>query len=323
MSALLLWLTVAATAPASVRPASAERLATESWASMDGRARAALLLRHAHAPLTERVLQSSARFLGTPYVHSPLGEGEGWDPDPLIRFDAVDCLTFVEESLALAGSRGSEERLATELAALRYGLSARYPDRNHLMEAQWLPHNLARGFLRDVTDRYGKQDAVWAKKVITAESWRSTSSAALRLPPERQLVGEFPLRLLPLEKVMARAKDIPSGTVMVIVREDKPSKVTRVTHLGFVVQKGARTYLRHAARNNYLRVIDEDLETFLGRNGRYEKWRVSGVSLYEPRERSFVSGRARDRLLRLKLLFFSGPGGVLRAGGQAGALRTE
>jgi hypothetical protein len=54
-----------------------------------------------------------------------------------------------------------------------------------------------------------------------------------------------------------------------------------VTHLGFVVQKGKRTYLRHAARNRW--VLDEDLETFVARNAKYTKWRVTGVSLFEVR----------------------------------------
>ena len=47
-----------------------------------------------------------------------------------------------------------------------------------------------------------------------------------------------------------------------LARMDLPLKATRITHLGFVVQRKKRTYLRHAARNGYGRVVDEDLETF-------------------------------------------------------------
>ena len=86
-----------------------------------------------------------------------------------------------------------------------------------------------------------------------------------------------------LDKVMAHAKEIPTGTILLVVREDRPNKVTRVTHLGFVVQKKRRTYLRHAARNHYAEVVDEDLETFLLRNSKYTRWPVSGVALYEVR----------------------------------------
>ena len=39
-------------------------------------------------------------FLGVPYQESPLGEGVLPDADPVIRFDAFDCVTFVETVLA-------------------------------------------------------------------------------------------------------------------------------------------------------------------------------------------------------------------------------
>src|SRR5215211_1421494 len=79
--------------------------------------------------LAGRVLDVSARFLGTPYVHSPLGEGAGVDPDAIIRFDAVDCLTFVEETLALSIAR-SPTQVVPILLHLRYGRGPLYEDRN-------------------------------------------------------------------------------------------------------------------------------------------------------------------------------------------------
>ena len=117
------------------------------------------------AALSTRLEQMSARFLGTPYVHSPLGEGEGVDPDPLIRFDAVDCLTFVEETIALSLAPTPSE-VEPLLDRVRYGEHRAYEDRNHLMEAEWLPHNLQKGFVGDVTRKYGGSDTVVARKLI-------------------------------------------------------------------------------------------------------------------------------------------------------------
>ena len=37
----------------------------------------------------------------------------------------------------------------------------------------------------------------------------------------------------------------------------------------------------HASRNPFMRVVDEDVESFFTRNARYEKWRVDGVSFYD------------------------------------------
>lgn len=262
------------------------------WAALSPAERA-VILKSAEpgASLHQRLLGVSAKFLGTPYVASPLGEGSGVDPDPMFRMDAVDCLTFVEETLALSLARRDDE-VPTLLERLRYASTPIYEDRNHLMEAQWLPNNIRKGFLADITRRYGGDDTVQVQKTLDARTWTSRSSQELRLPKERQPLGTFTLNVIPLDRVLAHARQIPSGTIMVIVRDELPLKATRITHLGFVLQKGKRTWLRHAARNGYARVVDEDLETFLARNSRYTKWKVTGVSLFEPRQPQDADGRA-------------------------------
>lgn len=252
------------------------------WKPLTPEQRAALIADQAETPLAERLLGMSEKFLNTPYVLSPLGEGQGVDPDPPFRLDAVDCLTFVEETLALGLARGEPE-VPTLLERIRYANTPAYEDRNHLMEAQWLPNNIKKGLLTDVTRRYAKDDVVAVTKTLTPHTWQSKSSLALQLPRERQPLGTFTLNMIPLEKVLAHARNVASGTILVVLREDLPLKATRVTHLGFVVQKKKRTYLRHASKGPYNRVVDEDLETFLARNARYDKWKVTGVSLFEPR----------------------------------------
>jgi len=254
------------------------------WASLSAQERAAFLSGDAVLPLRDRLLRVSERFLGTPYIHSPLGEGSGVDPDPTFRLDAVDCLTFVEQAMAMSMAT-SETDVTRVLEGLRYASSPTYEDRNHLMEAQWLPNNQRKGFVVDVTRRYGGEDTVRVQKTLTPVTWTSRSSLALGLPKERQPRGTYTLNMIPLDRVMTHARKVPSGTILVVLRDDLPLKATRVTHLGFVVQKGRRTWLRHARRgvDGNGRVVDEDLETFLARNAKYDKWKVSGVSLYEPR----------------------------------------
>jgi hypothetical protein len=213
------------------------------------------------------------------------------DPDPTFRPDAVDCLTFVEQALAMSMARSDSEVQAL-LERIRYASTPTYEGRNHLMEAQWLPNNQRKGFVADVTRRYGREDTVRVQKTLTALTWTSRSSLALGLSKEYQPRGTYGLDMIPLDKVMAHARQMPSGTILVVLREDLPLKATRVTHLGFVVQKGRRTWLRHARRgvDGNGRVVDEDLETFLARNAKYDKWKVSGVSLYEVRHPDAGSG---------------------------------
>ncbi|RKH05986.1 DUF1460 domain-containing protein [Corallococcus sp. CA053C] len=269
--------------PASLSaPQATAPVRENGWKPLTPEQRAALIADQAETPLAERLLGMSEKFLNTPYVISPLGEGQGVDPDPTFRLDAVDCLTFVEETLALGLARGEPE-VPTLLERIRYANTPAYEDRNHLMEAQWLPNNIKKGLLVDVTRRYAKDDAVAVTKTLTPHTWQSKSSMALQLPRERQPVGTFTLNMIPLEKVLTHARNVASGTILVVLREDLPLKATRVTHLGFVVQKKKRTYLRHASKGGYNRVVDEDLETFLARNARYDKWKVTGVSLFEAR----------------------------------------
>lgn len=274
MSAVGLWLSLALMAgPFAPGP--------DSWTSLNEQERAELVGRLQTLSLHERVLLASERFLNTPYQVSPLGEGSGFDPDPLWRYDAVDCLTFVEQTLALSLS-ANLQALPQWMAALRYDGAPVYEERNHLMEAQWLPNNQRKGFLVDVTRSYGGADTQRAVKTLSPASWSSSSSRALQLSQEHQLQGRFTLDMIPLERVMRHAPSLPSGTILVVMREERPFKATRITHLGFVVQKGKRTFLRHASRNPFARVVDEDLAHFLIRNAKYEKWRVEGVALFAP-----------------------------------------
>lgn len=252
------------------------------WSAGGSEAVAHSLIEMRGRPLDERLLHMSGRFLGTPYAHSPLGEGEGVDPDPRFRLDRVDCLTFVETTLALAFSETPEDVLHV-LDAIRYRGRPDYVARNHLMEAQWLPSNAGKGFLREVTSSLGGPQARASDKVLGPEAWASSTGRALQLPPAARPTGHFPLGVLPVEAVASQAAHWPSGTLLLVVREDAPWRVTRISHLGFVVQRGGHTFLRHATRGWKNGVVDEELSHLLARHARY-RWKVVGVSLWEVRD---------------------------------------
>lgn len=258
-------------------------LPAASWEALDEAGRAQALAELQPLSLQERLLLASERFLGTPYGVSPLGEGEGVDPDPRLRWDKVDCVTFVEETMALALARRPEE-LLPRLDSIRYrGGTPAYVSRNHLMEADWLPANARAGYVADVTRALGGTDAVTAEKVLTEASWQGRTAQALALPESAHATGTFSFGLLPLGRVLAHARGFPSGTVLLVVREDGPARITRVSHLGLIVQRGGKTYLRHATSVAPKVVVDEELRHFLERQAKGE-WKVVGVSLWEVRE---------------------------------------
>lgn len=253
-------------------------VAIAPWQSLDGGARAAQLEALESLPLEARFAAASEGFLGTPYVLSPLGEGTGHDPDPLLRYDAADCLTMVEQSLALAVTP-DEAHVIETLNRIRYEGAPSYEGRLHVMEAQWLPVNLARGLLEDVTRLYGKDVVKRVSKRITKETWAEKGGLSLGLSPEGQVTGEFFLDIVPSERAPAVLATAPEGLIVVVVRADRPRLVTRVTHVAVLVQKPSGPFLRHASRS-FKKVVDEPVEKYLKRNLEFGAWTVEGVALY-------------------------------------------
>jgi hypothetical protein len=231
------------------------------------------------APGPDRVLRATELLLGKPYELHPLGEaaddqglrqGRRSHQKPRFRLDAFDCQTFVETALAL----GESTSVAGTLPAMddiRYAGRPAFAERNHFMMSQWIPSNQAKGYLAPLP-----ADAV-AEKTITAKSWR-TRETAIDLPPDRIPLGTFSLPLTTLDSLLAKAAQIPSGTLMLVVRADRARFPDRVTHLGFVVQSGGHTFFRHAS-DVFERVVDEPVEHFVARNRRYA-YPVEGVSLF-------------------------------------------
>src|SRR5712691_2588310 len=136
--------------------------------------------------LEERMERISRLFLGTPYGQYPLGEGSGVEPQPRWRADMVDCQTYVETVLAMANAKSLPEAKAL-LDDIRYA-SAKisFSSRNHFTEAQWLPSNEAKGYLREETTEIDRA-APSATLVLRREQWskvRGLERLALAEVPE-------------------------------------------------------------------------------------------------------------------------------------------
>ena len=229
------------------------------------------LVRDVHAqPLPQRLDVLSSRYIGAPYQLGLLGEGagNGPDPDPLWRWDAVDCVTFVEEMLALArgNSLADSERV---LQRIRYGGDAiRYAERNHLMESQWLPNNIRKGFVQLVTKQIAGNDVRYL--------WRRA------MQPGR--VSDVALPYLPLDRALAHRDQIPEGAIFFVARGFRGHVADHVTHLGFFVWHGGRIFARHASSGRR-KVVDEPFEHFLRREaGSMPRFPVVGLELAVPIE---------------------------------------
>lgn len=94
----------------------------------------------------EPMLRIGKSYLGTKYVANTLDQ-DG-EESLVIRTDAVDCLTFVEYTLAQA--LGSS--FADNLQKIRYrdGIINGYPSRLHYT-SEWIENGIRHGFLTDIT----------------------------------------------------------------------------------------------------------------------------------------------------------------------------
>jgi hypothetical protein len=246
------------------------------------------------ANLALRIERLSAILLGRAYRLDPLGEGPGAaiDPDPLWSLDFFDCLSLVETVLALARSL-TAARFVSELQSIRYRAGEpQFGARNHFMEIDWLPQNLARGVLADVTDSLPAPHAL-AAGVVTRRQWLEklrtnplqSRNGRLRRSPAaqdelRQLAAQAPeaeavsLRYARLRELAAPAlaktvAALPHAAVLLIVRPNTSlfgpvGAVTQISHLGFVLQRPGATLFRHASsRRHRGGVIDVPLAGYL------------------------------------------------------------
>jgi hypothetical protein len=233
------------------------------------------------ASLPRRLELVSEPFVGTPYGISPLGEGSGIDSDPRLRWDSVDCLTFVETSIALSLAPSADQLLPV-LDDIRYSATPpAFERRNHFVESEWIPKNVAKGYVRSIAaELMGEKQAVTFK--MSRKRWHDRAEPQeLPLPEKAVPMGSWSLDIMPIDFAREHADRIPNGTLLMVVREDSWRVPTRVSHVGFVMERGGQKILRHAAKKPYERVVDEPLARFLERNARYDKRPVVGFALFE------------------------------------------
>lgn len=210
-----------------------------------------------------RFVQATALFLGTPYVNGPLGEGEagGPDPDPRCDFGHVDCVTFLEQSLALAVADPQRPgSYAAALDAIRYrdGIVG-YATRNHYMVLDWIPANA--WLVRDVTPEVGKGRLHRVERTIDRAAFLREHGAEPRpgLDDARTLSIDF----IPSGELAAVAPSIRSGDLVLWIGNVES---IFVVHTGLAVRgPDGELLLRHGS-SKAGHVLDESLADYAARS---------------------------------------------------------
>jgi D-alanyl-D-alanine carboxypeptidase/D-alanyl-D-alanine-endopeptidase (penicillin-binding protein 4) len=255
--------------------------------SRDELAEALSEIHASHAGFDERLDAVTRAARGTPYRFDPLGEGSAGtvDKEPIVNWRRVDCLTFVEQSMAFA-RRGRLDEAIAELQRIRYhDGKIDFASRNHFMAAWWLKRNAEAGFVRDVTREVGGDATRLLRKDVSPRAWEGRNRKWVRRIGFEKLPKTYEIAYVPIGVALRFASRIPNGTILSDVREALPTTPVTVSHTGFVMEVLGRKVFRHASGRGRF-VEDTPLERYL----RYLKqsvkerqagrpWRVLGINL--------------------------------------------
>jgi hypothetical protein len=227
----------------------------------------------------QRVERVSGLFLGKPFALSPLGEGPTGrvDQDPIVRFDRFDCVTYVEEVMALSW-HADLNHAVRDLQRVRYASgTVRYGARKHIMMAQWIPLNIAAGFVHDITRIVGGDATESATLQLAAQDFRSKKGGALKLAAADQPRGSYSVPLLPLARMAGALDRVPAGTIITTIRRAQSQVPYRASHVGLVIIRDGKRVIRHAHKPSR-RVVEQPLATFVAAAARFRSWPVVGFN---------------------------------------------
>ena len=223
--------------------------------------------------LDSRLEYFSRKLMGTPYKLGPMGEGhiDPVEPKPLVYLDSVDCVTYLEHTLALAEAT-SEDSLFNVLQRIRYiDGKISYRTRKHYLLADWVGEGK---FARVIPM---ENDTSIVRTLPKNEFFKSKRMKYL-VNGEEAEDPKVEIRYIPYDKACQWAKEPHSDTLKVIgIAFIGKSEKIDATHTGFVIMNpGEPPRLRHASSLRK-RVVEQPLSEYLASR----KGKLPGITLFE------------------------------------------
>jgi hypothetical protein len=234
-------------------------------------------------------LQDKSAHPGKELAKNLGGVPEIADSAPLVPND-FDCTTFVETVAALSRSASAVE-FFQNLTSIRY--KDGYPsfnNRNHFPEADWIPNNEQAKNIRDITTEVahasGFEPSVKTKQINRgkwlAEQKKSgrVSRSLASVDPSWDTPVEAKVNYIPIEKLGAALANIPSGSVVNLVRENSPEHPVLIGHQGLIIREGDKVLIRHSSVQGHIRTLD--LKQYLdsiSEKGDAHGWALVGINL--------------------------------------------
>ncbi|MCK5825936.1 MAG: DUF1460 domain-containing protein, partial [Desulfuromusa sp.] len=191
-------------------------------------------------------------FLQTPYLANTLIGTADTAEIFVLRFDGIDCFTFLDYVEALRRSSNFTE-FKEVLRQIRYhNGKVTFLDRNHFFSV-WGNTPLAP--LRDITAQVGGTNVCWVEKYLNQKGDKTLYLSGY--PVKKQVIAF----ILPEAIDAALLNQLQSGDYIGIY---SPLPGLDVSHTGIIIKKNGKTYLRHASTRPWRQqVIDEALLPYL------------------------------------------------------------
>lgn len=220
-------------------------------------------------PVNQRIPAIGGYFLGKPYQAGTLNVSK--EELPVINLRQFDCVTFVENTLALALLDNYEQKpvkaFIENIIRLRYrnGEIIDYTSRLHY-SSDWLFEMQRQHILADVTADLGGKiynpDVNFMSEHV--DKYPALKADRSLIPEIRKIEAAINKRTyyyIPKEEIVKCGRKIRAGDVILITTSIKGLDTS---HLGFAVRKGGKIYLMHASSSaKRIQITAQPLEKYM------------------------------------------------------------
>ncbi|MDG5798785.1 DUF1460 domain-containing protein [Marinilabiliaceae bacterium ANBcel2] len=226
------------------------------------------------ATVSDYIVAAGTFFIGTPYVAGTLDNFK--NERVTVNLRGMDCVTFVENSLALGFiayyNKCEFDLLSRALYNLRYrddkvlsGRKLSYFDRLHYF-SEWLQVNKKRYDITLISDIVGDKELDTNVNFISSNPdayprIKEDSSYIDKFKNSEQAISQFDMRYIPKEKINSICNSVKSGDVIALVTSIDGLDVS---HTGLAFLKNEQLFLLHASlRNDEVEITPVELQEYL------------------------------------------------------------
>lgn len=210
-------------------------------------------------------------FIGAPYLANRLSKS---NPEKVyLSFSDFDCVTYVENVLALYYSKGNYIGFRENLIKIRYNDSISYENRNHYLSSG-LEKLVKLNILTPINNPLNSK-STFKNIDYLSQHTRNKNIDKLKLMKTEKSISNRPIYYFDLLNYSDTKNLIKNGDVIAFVslRNDLDFK-----HVGFVYFKNNKMFILHASQEKKMVCIsDVTIEQYLLKN-----LQIKGFQIYRP-----------------------------------------